>query len=275
MSSAMRAFLGTLAAAGILGATAAAAWSTPTPIPPSSPVESCATNPSAVGQICARPDPTLSIPSRAERGTQVTVSGENWRCITAQVSPSWSGAVQTAMVDQGSFAVSLPVGASVEPGSYAVQVSCGGYSAAAPITIFAPRVEITTPTTTTRPPVTTRKPVTTEPTTAITTPPTGVETTGEQPSIAAQPVDIPEADTDIGGPLVVVLLIAVVVGAMLVAWWRRRVARTPREPHPPRVRVRVAADANPYLRVRELTGPAVRVRLSAGEPTVCVKEVSR
>lgn len=280
MSSAVRGFLVTLAAAGILGVTAAAAGSVPTPtspVPSSGQGESCATTPSAVGQICERPDPTLSVPSRAERGTQIGVSGDNWRCITAEVSPSWSGTVQTAMVDQGSFEVSVPVGAEVEPGSYSVRVSCRGYSAAAPVTIFAPRVETTTPTTT-RAPVTTRRPVTTEPTTEIIASPSGVETTGAQPSIAARPVDIPKPDNDIGGLLVVVLLATVVAVAALVAWWRRRAARTPHEPHPPRVRVRVVADANPDIRVRELVhpaGPAVRVRLSAGVPTVRVKEVPR
>ncbi|WP_280275698.1 hypothetical protein [Nocardia wallacei] len=272
MRGAVRAFLVTLSAAGILGATAATAGSVPTPTSPISPggqVESCATTPSAVGRSCERPDPTLSVPSRAERGTQISVTGDNWRCLTARVTPSWSGAVQTAMVDRGSFDASLPVGAQVEPGSYSVEVSCGDDSATSPITIFARRGETTTPTTTHR---------TTEPTAEITTPSSGVETTDEQPSIAAQPGDIPQSHSTIGGPLVVVTLLAAVLLTALVVWWRRHVARTPHEPPPPRVRVRVVADANPSVRVRELAhpvGPAVRVRLSAGEPTVRVKEVPR
>ncbi|WP_147289051.1 hypothetical protein [Nocardia mexicana] len=274
-----RAVLVAVAAGGVLGGMAmpiAAGAPTTGSVPPTGQVGSCPTTMSAVGETggetCPEPDPVLSVPPSVERGTDVEVSGDYWPCVTIQVSASWSGAVLSANVDGGSFTRSVPVDDQVEPGSYSVSAACSGYSASRSIKIVAPFVSTTEPTTTKPKPTTDR----------VTTPPTVSETTGGQPSLAAQSDGEPKRDNKIGTVLAIIAFLLAVVVATLVLRRRKRAPDATRaehhDPGPQRVRVRVVADTSPSIQVRELTrptGPVVRIRVHTGEPRIRVREIPR
>ncbi|MFX0581366.1 hypothetical protein [Nocardia nepalensis] len=75
-------------------------------------------------------------------------------------------------------------------------------------------------------------------------------------------------------------LLAVTAATLVLRHRRKRPAdpsRAPRhDPHPPQVRVHVVEDVRPSIHIRQvIRAPAVRVRLSGGEPRLEIREVPR
>ncbi|MBB5917045.1 hypothetical protein BJY24_005957 [Nocardia transvalensis] len=248
---------------------------TPPPTTTSSPTggtRSCPTTPTVIGEFCPGPDPTLNVPSTAERGTRITVSGNYWRCATVRVTPSWTGTAEPATVyGEGSFEISFTATERVAPGQYSIRATCGEASKTEPITITVRSVPSSSTTTRPKPPPaeTTTQPV--------------PETSETEVPITTRSDDDPQRDNTFGTVLAVVaFLLAAGVAALVL---RRRRGRTPttvrahhQSSHPPQVHVQVVADTNPSIRVREFirpTGPVVRVRMTGGEPHIRVREVPR
>ncbi|MFE9320258.1 hypothetical protein ACIHDR_05245 [Nocardia sp. NPDC052278] len=285
MRSEVRAFVVAAAAAGALGAVAVpmavSAPTTTTPTPTTStPTTSsttagqagpCATARTAVGETCPRPDPTFDVvPTRAERGTQIVVNGSYWPCTVVRLTPSWSGSPQNASVSQGTFATSIAVSNQAATGSQTISAACGEASAVRQITI-APRSGTTT-TSTTKPITTTTKPITT----------TTSQAAAAQTSDTSTAGRAPQRGNHLGAVLGIgVLLLAVGVATLVLRQWHKAADRSRayrRDPRPPLVRVQVAGDLRPSIHIREFmrpTVPAVRVRLSAGEPQLHIREVAR
>lgn len=263
MGSEARAFLVAVAAAGLLGVVAVPlAVSAPTTTSPT-PTAGCTTARTAVGESCPRPDPTFNVsPTRAERGTQIAVNGSYWPCTVIRLTPSWSGSPQNASVSQGAFATSIAVSNQAATGPQTISAACGEASAVRQITID-PRSGTTTTTTT--------KPITTQAAVATSDTPT-----------AGSAVDNPQRGNHFGAVLGLGLFLLAVGVATLVLRQRRKAADRARayhrDPRPPLVRVQVAGGLRPSIRIREFmrpTVPAVRVRLSVGEPQLHIREVSR
>ncbi|MEV2220903.1 hypothetical protein AB0E01_13590 [Nocardia vinacea] len=278
MGSEARAFLVAVAAAGVLGVVAVplavSAPTTTSPTPTTAQAGPCTTARTAVGESCPRPDPTFNVsPTRAERGTQIAVNGSYWPCTVIRLTPSWSGSPQNASVSQGAFATSIAVSNQAATGPQTISAACGEASAVRQITID-PRSGTTT-TTTTKPITTTTKPITTTTTQAA------VAETSATPT-AGSAVDDPQRGNHFGAVLGLGLFLLAVGVATLVLRQRRKAADRSRayhrDPRPPLVRVQVAGDLRPSIRIREFmrpTVPAVRVRLSVGEPQLHIREVSR
>ena len=278
MGSEARAFLVAVAAAGVLGVVAVplavSAPTTTSPTPTTAQAGPCTTARTAVGESCPRPDPTFNVsPTRAERGTQIAVNGSYWPCTVIRLTPSWSGSPQNASVSQGAFATSIAVSNQAATGPQTISAACGEASAVRQITID-PRSGTTT-TTTTKPITTTTKPITTTTTQAA------VAETSDTPT-AGSAVDDPQRGNHFGAVLGLGLFLLAVGVATLVLRQRRKAADRSRayhrDPRPPLVRVQVAGDLRPSIRIREFmrpTVPAVRVRLSVGEPQLHIREVSR
>ncbi|WP_062991806.1 hypothetical protein [Nocardia anaemiae] len=218
------------------------------------------------------------MPTRAERGTQFTVSGDHWHCNQIRITPSWSGSPQNATVTQGSFETSIDVSNQAATGQQTISAACGEESAVRQITI-APRSDATTTTTTT-----TTKPITTttKPITTTTTGQSAVAETTVTPT-AGSAVDHPQRDNHFGEVLGIgVFLLALGVATVVLRRRRKQAVDRSRagrgEPHPPLVRVQVAGASRPSIHIREFmrpTVPAVRVRLRVGESQLQVREVSR
>ncbi|WP_157187223.1 hypothetical protein [Nocardia vinacea] len=273
MGSEARAFLvavAAVAAAGVLGVVAVplavSAPTTTSPTPTTGQAGPCTTARTAVGESCPRPDPTFNVsPTRAERGTQIAVNGSYWPCTVIRLTPSWSGSPQNASVSQGAFATSIAVSNQAATGPQTISAACGEASAVRQITID-PRSGTTTTTTT--------KPITTTSTQAAVA-------TSDTPT-AGSAVDNPQRGNHFGAVLGLGLFLLAVGVATLVLRQRRKAADRSRayhrDPRPPLVRVQVAGGLRPSIRIREFmrpTVPAVRVRLSVGEPQLHIREVSR
>ncbi|MEV6335029.1 hypothetical protein AB0M12_09975 [Nocardia vinacea] len=284
MGSEARAFLVAVAAAGVLGMVAVplavSAPTTTSPTPTTGQAGPCTTARTAVGESCPRPDPTFNVaPTRVERGTQIAVNGSNWPCTVIRLTPSWSGSPQNASVSQGAFATSIAVSNQAATGPQTISAACGEASAVRQITID-PRSGTTT-TTTTKPITTTteRLTTTTEPITTTTS--QAAVATSDTPT-AGSAVDDRRRGNHFGAVLGIGLFLLAVGVATLVLRQRRKAADRSRadhrDPRPPLVRVQVARDLRPSIRIREFmrpTVPAVRVRLSVGEPQLHIREVSR
>ncbi|WP_327099901.1 hypothetical protein OIE68_14545 [Nocardia vinacea] len=276
MRSEARAFLVAVAAAGVLGVVAVplavSAPTTTSPTPITGQAGPCTTARTAVGESCPRPDPTFNVaPTRAERGTQITVNGSYWPCNVIRLTPSWSGSPQNASVSQGVFATSIAVSNQAATGPQTISAACGEASAVRQITID-PRSGTTT---TTKPITTTTEPITTTTTQAA------VAETSDAPT-AGSAVDDPQRGNHFGAVLGIGLLLFAVGVATLVLRQRRKAADRSRayhrDPRPPLVRVQVAGDLRRSIHIREFmrpTVPAVHVRLSVGEPQLHIREVSR
>lgn len=285
MGSEARAFLVAVAAAGVLGVVAVplavSAPTTTSPTPTTGQAWPCTSARTAVGESCPRPDPTFNVaPTRAERGTQIAVNGSHWPCNVVRLTPSWSGSPQNASVSQGAFATSIAVSNQAATGPQTISAACGEASAVRQITID-PRSGTTT-TTTTKPITTTTEPIatTTEPI-ATTTTQAPVAETSDTPT-AGSAVDDPQRGNHFGAVLGIGLfLLAVGVATLVLRQRRKAVDRSRayhRDPRPPLVRAQVAGDLRPSIHIREFmrpTVPAVRVRLSVGEPQLHIREVSR
>ncbi|WP_328400623.1 hypothetical protein [Nocardia sp. NBC_00403] len=276
-----RVFLVAVAAAGLLGAVsvpiAATAPTTTWPAPPTGTSGSSGISPTPSGSPDTVPEPTLRVPPTAQRGTQITIYGDYWPCDAVSVSPNWSDSVTTAYVHQYSFDAPVSVPDRTELGAHSINVTCRAtydhvIRREASIKIVPAQVG---PTTTT----TTSKPTTTEPTTTpVTQPPT------TQPPTAAPRSDDRQRDNHIGDALGIGGFLLAVGVATLVLHQRRKHPTDParayrRDPHPPQVCVHVVEDMSPSIYIRQITrpthAPAVRVRLSGGEPQLHVREVPR
>ncbi|WP_433760913.1 hypothetical protein [Nocardia sp. CA-135398] len=294
MRGEVRAFLVAVAAAAVVGAVSVPmAMSEPSTTTPSPTISStttgqagsCPTTPTAVGETCKRPDPTFNgVPSRAERGTRFTVSGDNWRCTEVRITPSWSGSPQNATVSQGSFETSIDVSNQAATGPQTISAACGWEESAVRQITIAPRSGATTTTTTKPVTTTTTKPVTTTTTKPIATSTTQAAVVEPSDTPTAGPTaDDPQRGNHVGGALGIGVFLLAVGVATLVLRRRRKQAVDPSRParsnpRPPLVSVQVAGASRPLIHIREFmrrTVPAVRVRLSVGEPQLQVREVSR
>ncbi|WP_433709908.1 hypothetical protein ACQP2U_26160 [Nocardia sp. CA-084685] len=207
------------------------------------------------------------MPARAERGTRFTVSGDYWRCIEVRITPSWSGSPKNVTVSQGSFETSIDVSNQAATGPQTISAACGEKESAVRQITIAPRSGSTTTTTT--------KPITTTTTQAV------VEAS-DTPTVGPT-ADDPQRVNHVGEVLGIGVFLLALGVATFVLRRRRQQAGDPSragrsDPRLPLVRVQVAGDLRPIIHIREFTRhavPAVRVRLSAGEPRLHIREVSR
>lgn len=298
MTSGARAFLVAVTAAGAIGVglapTAAATPTTDAPVSPTeqsgccetSPVETSPVPPTSSTSVVPPPtptippttsdpvyDPTLTAPATAERGTQIFVQGSGWPCAAVRVSPSWSESVDTQVGDR-SFGIRIAVSEGAALGGQTIRVGCAASS--------YDRVERRTAIE-----ILPAQIVTTLPTTAGPSVTTITESLVDSTSATSSPTTLPDGtekqDSRLADALGLGAFLLALGGAALVTHRRRgRPGRSSpehtRDALPPQVRVQVG-DMRPSIHVREVAGPAdapaVRVRLTVGEPRLQVREVPR
>ncbi|WP_433192548.1 hypothetical protein ACQP1G_28015 [Nocardia sp. CA-107356] len=216
------------------------------------------------------PDPVLNVPPTVERDTEIRVRGNYWPCTEVMVYPSWSDSVHSATVSRGSFDARVAVSDRAGLGSQSILVECSrnpDVNRKATLRID-PAKDISTTTTTEPSSTTTTESLVSEP--------------SDTPTAAPVAAD-PQRDNHFGDVLGIGAVLLAVGVATLVLHGRRKRAADPlrahrRDPHLPQVRVQVLGDLNPSIHVREFTRstvPAVRVRVSVGDPRVQVREVPR
>ncbi|MGW2666168.1 hypothetical protein ACWCW7_34880 [Nocardia tengchongensis] len=272
--------------AGMSAGSVALANPTTTPTSPSAPPQGGGTHDG--------PGPSLTVPPTAQRGTTITVSGDNWVCSGAlTLTTSWSSTT-TAQVSNHSFKTGLAVSEQAPLGAQTITATCSTgtvkttspginsdccgdtLSRSAAITIQAARTN----------------PVRTSPPTAVpgvnggTT--SQIEVPPPPPSPTSTSAEGRGPTLNLSIPAVIGVVVVAGIGLVyLIARHGRRAGPEPTyrqppqrtAPHQPTVRVSVSPDTQPRTGIREVgraaDPPTVHVRMHVGAPEVLVKEIPR